>query len=345
MAKTANYQLPPMAGVDANFLRELNARLLLIASAVGTVPAAAAPAKAATVAAPAVAGVGQATAQTPIGDTPDPPVHYDATIEDLRRQVSGVDPSIRYDAAIEDLRRLISAVDAAPSTRPNSISPVFLEDTLAHLSSYPAAGYPQGSTYYASDTRAFYVDVSISGTPTWEAASGVLIEDTAANISLYAAANYPRGSVFYATDTSAYSMDVVVSSVATWVSIGSSGSRYSGEADASGALTLSLAWQDVPGCTLTLGPAGTYLIFANVAMETVAGDGTCSVQLVAGGVGQTGQIQVFNSGVLFMSSRQWLYTAGAAGVVVKLQAQCAVGPPSGSSYLMGGITNIAAIQI
>lgn len=44
---------------------------------------------------------------------------------------------------------------------------VCIVDTVANQGNYPAASYPEGAFYFASNTHNLYVDSYSTGTPTW----------------------------------------------------------------------------------------------------------------------------------------------------------------------------------
>lgn len=115
----------------------------------------------------------------------------------------------------------------------------------------------------------------------------------------------------------------------------------------SGTLTLTNAYQDVPGCSITLARAGRHKITGFFDVNGV-NDAQCYAvgQLVANAAGQTYLAVLYPLGITGTGvtgnplgvratvSQQWLYTASAAGQVVKLQAY-KTGAAGGSSFLAG----------
>lgn len=118
---------------------------------------------------------------------------------------------------------------------------------------------------------------------------------------------------------------------------------------ASGNLTLVTAtYNDMPGVTLTLARAGTYLISGHFSFVGIGAGDTVQFglgRMVANGTVQAGAV-VF--GVLVnvaqseigIATQQWLYTAASAGLVVKLQATKSGGTGTSNTDLNSSISAI-----
>lgn len=89
-------------------------------------------------------------------------------------------------------------------------------------------------------------------------------------------------------------------------------------------LALNTSYVDIPGCTVTLGGAGDYFIFAAARMETsgTTGTRTLNVRCVCNSTAIAGVMQLRTiNGIDVTQNNAWEYAATASGQVVKLQAK------------------------
>jgi len=120
-------------------------------------------------------------------------------------------------------------------------------------------------------------------------------------------------------------------------------------ANASGALTLTTDYQDVPGATVTLEAVGTYIIWGAFQFDHTGGASvsSCVGILVVNGVAQTGDAELgyVSNGERVRGSvgRPWTVTTTKANTVAKLQAKEAT--DNGSSSCTATDTVIMAVRI
>jgi hypothetical protein len=106
-------------------------------------------------------------------------------------------------------------------------------------------------------------------------------------------------------------------------------------------LTLTSAYQDIVGLTVTLARAGLWLIHGHIGFALTGGSGAGFLQLNAGGSPQTPtapQVAYLSTGVI-STSQSWLYTA-SPGAVAKLQAKSASGGGTTDSAHTGSISAV-----
>jgi len=127
---------------------------------------------------------------------------------------------------------------------------------------------------------------------------------------------------------------------------GSPNLRYS--AAASGNLTITNAYQDVVGATVTLGPAGVYVILGNFEFggTSSAAPGVLTGQIVVDGVAQAplAVAQLAPSVVdVRMAGTMCIVTTASAGLVAKLQAKNSA--IEGTYYAYQVSTTILALKV
>lgn len=119
-------------------------------------------------------------------------------------------------------------------------------------------------------------------------------------------------------------------------------------ANATSNLMLTTSAQDVPGATITLAAAGTYLILATFKFDATAGSSvsSCIGLLTVDGVDQTGiaELGYFTNTERVRASvhQHWIVTT-AANKVAKLRARKAT--DYGSMFVQGTDTRITAIKL
>ena len=120
-------------------------------------------------------------------------------------------------------------------------------------------------------------------------------------------------------------------------------------ANASGALTLTTDYQDVPGATVTLEAVGTYIIWGAFQFDHTGGASvsSCIGILVVDGVGRPGDAELgyVSNGERVRGSvgRPWTVTTTKANTVAKLMARKAT--DNGSSTCTATDTVIMAVRI
>lgn len=114
---------------------------------------------------------------------------------------------------------------------------------------------------------------------------------------------------------------------------------------ASADLTLSGSYADVTGATITLAQAGVYLVTACVEFSIGSTNILLSAQLVANGSAkaQLATTKSLSTGVIQSASQQWIYTAAAAGEIVKLQGKKAGG--AGADKILATDTSISVLWV
>jgi hypothetical protein len=94
-------------------------------------------------------------------------------------------------------------------------------------------------------------------------------------------------------------------------------------------LTITTTYQDIPGATLTLPRAGTYLVHGvfDFSMQSVDTGNIALGQLAVGGTAASPYVAIFaglttptGASVRATVAQQWIYVAASTGVVLKLQA-------------------------
>lgn len=210
-----------------------------------------------------------------------------------------------------------------------------------------AGSVPAGTWWYETDTAVYYAALPSGGAGrAWKFAAGeragTISPDTRPTLTAADA-----GYRWRSTDTH----QRFEWSGSAWTDITDEGGVTVQIARASGALTLTTAFADVPSVSVTLTRAGKYLCIGVCDMTAwLDGDTSQSLlgALVINGVVQTGAI-AWQPSMLAPSlniyrgtvAQQWTYT-GSAGDVLKLQGRKTGG--TGSS-VVGGETSLTAIRL
>jgi hypothetical protein len=182
------------------------------------------------------------------------------------------------------------------------------------IKSYPASGQNPGDFFVEMDRGNALYQVQVGK---WLLVSGEMAGALAKRPTDLNSGD--AGFIYRATDT----YQEFRWSGSAWVE--TTAGNYAQIAFCNAQLTLTTSFLDVPNATLTLARAGRHLIAGNFCFKCQgldAGD-PLGGQLVADGVAQSGNVFFAGaaSGQLANVSQQWLYTATAAGKVVKLQAK------------------------
>lgn len=241
--------------------------------------------------------------------------------------------------AINDRLRRINDVLAGGGAAGGGAAATLNYGTHATRLARPVSSFARGAIWIETDRG--NVSYQIQSTGAWRYVSGTMADVLANQPADLGSSD--TGFLFLATDTLAlYRWDG-----AAWVSI-----TFGGDvqvAYASGSLTLTAAtYADIAGATITLARAGKHLITGVFDMrQSAVGDlgSILTGRLVANGSAQT-QLAQYRSQAVPSSAnvaQQWVYTAGAAGEVVKLQAQKDAG--TGTSIVALTNTSISALWV
>lgn len=109
----------------------------------------------------------------------------------------------------------------------------------------------------------------------------------------------------------------------SWAAAGAATIPYVNVLATSSFLAYTTSYVDIPGATLNLTKTGKWLVIASAPANVDPTDGSSNIELVAGGVAQTGLITVSSTGASIEGrsvTRQWVYN-GTNGDVVKLHAK------------------------
>jgi hypothetical protein len=206
-----------------------------------------------------------------------------------------------------------------------------------------AASANLGALFFETDRGTVYQSQYVNNAPVWAYVTGTMVAAIANQPGDLVASD--KWFMFLTNDT----FQQFQWSGSAWVEI--TQSLLAQIAYATADLTLTTAFQDVPGATITLTRAGRHLVSAafDLSLDGAGGDAakTLTGQLVADGTAQAPVVEMSTNGTLLgVYSQQWLYTAAATGKVLKLRAmKSAVPVGAGASKCRQTNTSISALWI